>query len=58
MYLNYGEIGQSIKTLMEEYQGKLSKQQKVESIADMKHFVQNYPQFKVTYLYELLSNWF
>ncbi|XP_018007778.1 vacuolar protein sorting-associated protein 45 [Hyalella azteca] len=46
MYLNYGEIGQTIKQLMEEYQGKLSKQQKVESIADMKHFVQNYPQFK------------
>ncbi|KAF2368612.1 Sec1-like protein [Trinorchestia longiramus] len=46
MYLNYGEIGNTIKQLMEEYQGKLSKQQKVESIADMKHFVQNYPQFK------------
>ena len=46
MYFNYGEIGQTIKQLMEEYQSKLSKQQKVESISDMKHFVQNYPQFK------------
>lgn len=47
MYLNYGEIGQTIKDLMEEYQKRLSKQQKVESINDMKHFVESYPQFKV-----------
>lgn len=47
MYLNYGEIGQTIKDLMEEYQKRLSKQQKVESISDMKHFVESYPQFKV-----------
>ncbi|KAK7068417.1 vacuolar protein sorting-associated protein 45 [Halocaridina rubra] len=46
MYLNYGEIGQTIKDLMEDYQRKLSKQQKVESINDMKHFVESYPQFK------------
>ena len=47
MYLNYGEIGQTIKDLMEEYQKRLSKQQKVESISDMKNFVESYPQFKV-----------
>ncbi|XP_069958073.1 vacuolar protein sorting-associated protein 45 [Cherax quadricarinatus] len=46
MYLNYGEIGQTIKNLMEEYQKRLSKQQKVESISDMKNFVESYPQFK------------
>ena len=46
MYLNYGDIGQTIKKLMEEYQAKLSKQQKVESINDMKNFVESYPQFK------------
>ncbi|KAG7154636.1 vacuolar protein sorting-associated protein 45-like [Homarus americanus] len=46
MYLNYGEIGQTIKDLMEEYQKRLSKQQKVESISDMKNFVESYPQFK------------
>ena len=50
MYLNYGEIGQLIKELMDDYQNKLSKQQKVESISDMKHFVENYPQFKVSIL--------
>lgn len=46
MFLNYGEIGQTIKDLMEEYQKRLSKQQKVESINDMKNFVESYPQFK------------
>lgn len=47
MYLNYGDIGQTIKELMEEYQQKLSKQQNVESLSDMKKFVENYPEFKV-----------
>ncbi|CAL4128499.1 unnamed protein product, partial [Meganyctiphanes norvegica] len=47
MYQNYGEIGQTIKDLMDEYQRKVSTQQKVESITDMKHFVENYPQFKI-----------
>ncbi|XP_063877398.1 vacuolar protein sorting-associated protein 45-like [Scylla paramamosain] len=46
MYLNYGEIGQTIKDLMEDYQKRLSNQQKVETISDMKSFVENYPQFK------------
>lgn len=48
MYLNYGEIGQTIKDLMEDYQKRLKKQQKVESITDMKNFVESYPEFKVS----------
>ena len=32
---------------MDEYQKKLQSQKKVESIADMKQFVELYPQFKV-----------
>ena len=47
MYLNYGEIAQTIKELMEEYQKRLSNQQKLETINDLKSFVENYPQFKV-----------
>lgn len=31
---------------MEEFQKKAKKHQKVESIADMKHFVETYPLFK------------
>ncbi|XP_067831929.1 vacuolar protein sorting-associated protein 45 isoform X2 [Heptranchias perlo] len=47
MYLNFGEIGTNIKNLMEDFQKKKPKgQQKLESISDMKAFVENYPQFK------------
>ncbi|CAB0029737.1 unnamed protein product [Trichogramma brassicae] len=45
-YLNFGEIGQVIKDLMEEFQKKAKKHEKVESIADMKNFVETYPLFK------------
>lgn len=46
MYKNFGEIGTSIKELMEAFQEKSKSNQKVESIDDMKAFVENYPQFK------------
>lgn len=47
IYSNFGEIGQTIKVLMDEIQVKAKSQKKVESIADMKNFVETYPQFKV-----------
>nr|CAD7398584.1 unnamed protein product [Timema poppensis] len=46
LYLNFGEIGQTIKELMEEFQKKAKNHKKVESISDMKNFVETYPQFK------------
>ncbi|XP_049838142.1 vacuolar protein sorting-associated protein 45 [Schistocerca gregaria] len=46
LYLNFGEIGQTIKALMEDSQKKAKSHKKVESIADMKNFVEAYPQFK------------
>nr|CAB3267643.1 vacuolar protein sorting-associated protein 45-like [Phallusia mammillata] len=46
LYKNFGEIGSSIKELMDDFQAKTRSQQKVESIDDMKAFVENYPQFK------------
>lgn len=46
LYLNFGEIGQTIKTLMDDFQKKAKKTQKLESIADIKNFVEMYPQFK------------
>ncbi|EEC14183.1 vacuolar protein-sorting protein, putative [Ixodes scapularis] len=46
MYRNFGEIGSNIKDLMEEFQRKTKNHEKVESIADMKAFVEHYPQFK------------
>ncbi|XP_012254664.2 vacuolar protein sorting-associated protein 45 [Athalia rosae] len=46
LYLNFGEIGQTIKALMDDFQKKAKKNQKLDSIADIKNFVEMYPQFK------------
>ncbi|CAD7092047.1 unnamed protein product [Hermetia illucens] len=46
LYSNFGEIGSRIKSMMDEYQKKAKDQRKVESISDMKNFVETYPQFK------------
>lgn len=46
IFLNYGEIGQNIKTHMEHFQEKAKSHQKIESISDMKSFIEAYPQFK------------
>ena len=36
MYLNFGEIGQNIKTLMTDFQQTVKSNQKLDSISDMK----------------------
>jgi len=46
MYLNFGEIGSNMKQLMDEFQVSAKSNQKLDSIADMKAFVENYPQFR------------
>ncbi|KAE8745228.1 hypothetical protein FOCC_FOCC008019 [Frankliniella occidentalis] len=46
LYLNFGEIGQTIKDLMDEFQKRSKSNRKLESIQDMKNFVEAYPQFK------------
>lgn len=46
MYLNFGDIGQNIKMLMNDYQKKAQTHQQLESITDMKKFVEQYPQFR------------
>ncbi|CAG9534127.1 unnamed protein product [Cercopithifilaria johnstoni] len=46
MYANFGETGQNIKELITEFQRKSQTNQKLESVADMKNFVEQYPQFK------------
>ncbi|GMT05012.1 hypothetical protein PENTCL1PPCAC_27186, partial [Pristionchus entomophagus] len=43
---NFGEIGANCKALITEYQQKANTHKNVESIADMKQFVEEYPQFK------------
>nr|CAI5832649.1 unnamed protein product [Callosobruchus analis] len=46
IFMNYGEMGTSIKQLMDQFQTKAKSHQKIESITDMKNFVEAYPQFK------------
>lgn len=46
MYLNFGDLGANIKSFVEEYQAKTQSTKKLDSIADMKRFVEDYPQFK------------
>ncbi|CAB3410118.1 unnamed protein product [Caenorhabditis bovis] len=43
---NFGEIGQNIKTLIGEFQQKSNVHKNLESISDLKKFVEDYPQFK------------
>ncbi|MFH4977828.1 hypothetical protein AB6A40_004537 [Gnathostoma spinigerum] len=46
MYTNFGDFGQNMKELMSEFQKKSQTNQKLESIADMKNFIEQYPEFK------------
>jgi len=46
MYLNFGQIGSNIKELMDKFQKDAKSNQKLESISDMKAFVESYPQFR------------
>ncbi|CAG5111519.1 Oidioi.mRNA.OKI2018_I69.chr2.g5821.t1.cds [Oikopleura dioica] len=46
LYLNFGEIGQNIKKMVEDFTRQKQINQKVDSIQDMKTFVENYPAFK------------
>ncbi|CAI4228232.1 unnamed protein product [Auanema sp. JU1783] len=44
--MNFGEIGQNIKLLMNDFQQRSQIHKNLESISDMKNFVEEYPQFK------------
>lgn len=46
MYLNFGDLGASIKDYVRQYQAKTKMNQNIESIDDMKRFVQDYPEFR------------
>lgn len=46
LFANYGEIAQTIRDLIESFQKRAKEQKKIETIADMKIFVESYPQFK------------
>lgn len=46
MYLNFGDLGSNIKDYVEQYQSKTKSTADIESIADMKRFIEEYPEFR------------
>lgn len=46
MYLNFGDLGGNIKDYVEQYQSKTKNNSNIESIADMKQFIEEYPEFR------------
>ncbi|XP_050422035.1 vacuolar protein sorting-associated protein 45 [Adelges cooleyi] len=46
IYKNFGEIGEIMKSLIDDFKSKAKTNQKLDTISDMKAFVENYPQFK------------
>ncbi|TPX37090.1 hypothetical protein SmJEL517_g00924 [Synchytrium microbalum] len=46
LYLNMGDLGANIKSYVEEYQTKHKSSAQIDSIADMKRFVEEYPEFR------------
>ncbi|KAL1964234.1 hypothetical protein VTN77DRAFT_7192 [Rasamsonia byssochlamydoides] len=46
MYQNFGDLGSNIKEYVEQYQVKTKSNMSIESIADMKRFVEDYPEFR------------
>ncbi|KAI8892763.1 Sec1-like protein [Globomyces pollinis-pini] len=45
-YLNLGDLGSNIKSYVDEFQNKHHSTSKIESINDMKRFVEDYPEFR------------
>ncbi|KAI1826165.1 GIDA-domain-containing protein [Xylaria intraflava] len=46
MYLNFGDLGGNIKDYVEQYQSKTKNNANIESIVDMKRFIEEYPEFR------------
>ena len=46
MYLNFGDLGSNIKEYVEQYSSKSKSSASIESIADMKRFIEDYPEFR------------
>ncbi|KAJ2793073.1 vacuolar protein sorting-associated protein 45, partial [Coemansia helicoidea] len=45
-FLNFGDLGVSLKEFVDSYQSKTASHHKIDSIADMKRFVEAYPEFR------------
>ena len=45
--LNYGDLAESVKTMMDEFQKRTKSSKDISSIADMQAFVESYPEFQL-----------
>ncbi|KIV89224.1 hypothetical protein PV10_08810 [Exophiala mesophila] len=46
MYQNFGDLGGNIKEYVDQYQARTKSSAQIESISDMKRFVEEYPEFR------------
>ena len=46
LYDNFGDLGASIKNYVLEYQSRTSSHSKIDTVQDMKKFVEEYPEFR------------
>ncbi|KAK6382014.1 vacuolar protein sorting-associated protein 45 [Exophiala oligosperma] len=46
MYQNFGDLGGNIKEYVDQYQTRTKSNAQIESISDMKRFVEDYPEFR------------
>jgi hypothetical protein len=46
MFLNFGDLGATIKDYVSEYQSKHHSTKNIDSIDDMKRFIEEYPEFQ------------
>ena len=46
MYQNFGDLGGNIKEYVQQYQSRTKSSMQIDSIADMKRFVEDYPEFR------------
>ena len=46
MYLNFGDLGSNVKDYVVQFQSKHKNNENLESISDMKRFVEEYPEFR------------
>ncbi|PHH84412.1 hypothetical protein CDD83_1976 [Cordyceps sp. RAO-2017] len=46
MFLNFGDLGGTIKEYVEQYQSKTKTNADIETISDMKRFIEEYPEFR------------
>ncbi|KAM0501841.1 hypothetical protein ACHAP8_004137 [Fusarium lateritium] len=46
MFLNFGDLGGNIKEYVGQFQSKTKNNENIESISDMKRFIEEYPEFR------------